>query len=650
MKFGWYLNRLRRMSAAEVSARLQVLARQRYWAEPGRRPEGLATLLAGERKAAAALRREQAPERAAPAAANVVAAADRLLQGQWPVFDLPEADIGEAPDWFRDPLTGRVARPDTYAFDVPYRDESRVGNIKYLWEMSRHQATTVLASAWWITGDDRYAERVAQHLQSWWDANPFLHGVHWTSGIEAGLRLLSWCWIRALLADWPGVSALFDENDAFARQLYHHQLYIRVLFSRGSSANNHLIAELAGLATAATVFPWFEESAAWAAWARDGLVAQATAQTHEDGFNREQASEYHLFVFEMLAAAALPARLAGRKFPEALEAVMGRMADALAASLDARGRPPRFGDGDDGRGVLLDAPETDPAGVMLDVARALSGPAPWWPKPAGTVLGHVARTVAGAAPGRVIPRPNLFKGAGMTLLRAGEGKSEIWVRCDAGPHGFLSIAAHGHADALALEVRRGGVEILADPGTYCYHGEPEWRAYFKGTLGHNTLVVDGQDQARSGGPFMWLDQPASELQEVDLGGLVKSWQACHRGYARLADPITHHRRVELEGQTVLVQDWIEARGPHDVALAFHLGPEVDVSLSGASAALRWSTGSARLELPAGLQWSVHRGETSPPLGWHSKGFGHKTPSNTLIGRGVLAPGCTLVSTLAFSEA
>jgi hypothetical protein len=55
------------------------------------------------------------------------------------------------------------------------------------------------------------------------------------------------------------------------------------------------------------------------------------------------------------------------------------------------------------------------------------------------------------------------------------GAPEIWCRCDHGPLGFLSVAAHGHADALSLEVRCGGVDVLADPGTYCYHGEREWR-------------------------------------------------------------------------------------------------------------------------------------------------------------------------------
>src|SRR5204862_4933220 len=121
---------------------------------------------------------------------------------------------------------------------------------------------------------------------------------------------------------------------------------------------NHLVAELAGCAAACAAFPWFAESAAWGAWATAGLASEAERQTHPDGFNREQASEYHLFVFELLAAPALALRLAGWKVPGALDDVMRRMSDALAASLDSAGRPPRFGDGDEGRGLLLDAPET----------------------------------------------------------------------------------------------------------------------------------------------------------------------------------------------------------------------------------------------------------------------------------------------------
>src|SRR6202012_2469501 len=103
-------------------------------------------------------------------------------------------------------------------------------------------------------------------------------------------------------------------------------------------------------------------------------------------------------------------------------------------------------------------------------------------------------------------RPSHLPDAGVAILRTHNGQTpevrqdgEIWCRCDGGPHGFLSIAAHAHADALSVEVRCGGVDILADPGTYCYHGEPEWRKYFQSTIGHNTVEVDGQWQSLRGG-------------------------------------------------------------------------------------------------------------------------------------------------------
>jgi hypothetical protein len=631
MRLGWYVNRLRRMSAAELAGRLTAAARQRHWAAPARRPDGLATLLAGARKAAIGLRRDQAP---APSAASraAIAAADGLLAGHWPIFHL-DAAIGDPPDWFTDPLTGRRAPPDGYAFRLPHRDEAKVGNIKFVWEMSRHQAATLLASAWWLTGDNRYAERAAAQLRSWWQDNPFLTGIHWSSGIEVGLRLLSWSWMRALLADWPGVRALFDDNPVFAAQLYHHQIYARRFHSLGSSANNHLVAELAGLAASAAAFPWFAESAGWAEWAGAGLAHEAGLQTHGDGWNREQASEYHVFVFEMLAAASLASRLSGRPLPPAINSTLCGMADAWAAALDAAGRPPRFGDGDEGRGVLLDSPLTEPSAILLDVARALFGAASWWPAAGGSVLGHVAAlTVEHAPPGRETVRPSHFPDAGVTILRSGAGSAELWLRCDSGPHGFLSIAAHGHADALSVELRCGGVEVLADPGTYCYHGEPEWRAYFKGTAGHNTLRIADADQAVSGGPFLWLTRPVTTIE--DVGPL--HWQAHHDGYDRLPGRPVHHRRVGLDAGSgvVTIEDWLESSATQTVALSWHLGPSIDLRLDGTTAQLAWPGGNATLTLPALLTWTAHRGEEAPPLGWYSGGFGRRQPSWVLVGRGM----------------
>ena len=658
----WYLHRLRRMSAGELAARSVAATRQRWWSNPARRPNLTATLLPGEHHAAIALPRHA--RHAGPAADAVVAAANALLRSEWPVFHLisrsppplvggvrggvaaapifkqcacctpstspdPQGERETLIDWFHDPLTGRHAPNEPYCFHIPYRDEAAVGNIKFVWELSRHQPLTLLACAWWLTGDARYAEHAARQLRSWWEQNPFLQGVHWVSGIEVGLRLLAWTWMRALLAEWPGAEALFDANPHFHQQLYGHSRYLRAFHSTGSSANNHLIAEWAGLFAASLAFPWFRESAAWAAAARAGLAHEAAAQTHADGWNREQASAYHLFVAEMLLAAILPARLAGQPAPE-IETVLSRMIDALAASLDTEGQPPRFGDSDDARGLLVDAPGVSAATSLLDAGRALFGGDPWWPAPGGSVLGSIASSLAGPRPRtRPCVRPPLFADAGIAILRS----DDIWLRCDAGPHGYGSIAAHGHADALSIELRCGGAEVIADPGTYCYHGEPAWRGVFRGTPGHSTLTIGGADQALAGGPFLWLSQPSSALEEWQPDRL---WQARHDGYA----PAIHHRRVALSGRVLTIQDWVDAAGPLPVMLAYPLGPAVDASVNG-RACLTWPTGSAIAALPGALAWRTHRGELDPPLGWYSRGFGQREPATVLAGRGTLAPGQVL---------
>ncbi|WP_241694978.1 heparinase II/III-family protein, partial [Streptomyces sp. C] len=211
----------------------------------------------------------------------------------------------------------------------------------------------------------------------------------------------------------------------------------------------------------------------------------------------------------------------------------------------------------------------------------------------------------------------VLRGAGGAVGSGGSG--ELWVRCDGGPHGFLSIAAHAHADALSVEVRHDGVDVLADPGTFCYHGQPEWRQYFRSTLGHNTLQLDGGDQSVSGGPFLWTRHAQTRVLVADTSdpGVLR-WCAEHDGYR----PSVHRRRVELMPGRRELRVVDEVSGPRRaVRLAFHLGPAVTAELEGDRAVLSWSRDgedrSAVLDLPGQLSWRAHRGETDPPLGWYS---------------------------------
>jgi hypothetical protein len=675
MKLSWYVRRLSRMSAPEVAMRgrdsMVKLLWRREWVREMEHDRSPLPQAPGVFHAV--LPRERASAVTGAARDRLMTCADQLMQGRWKTFALERADVGADPDWFTDPRTGRRGPASRYCFQIDHRSEETVGNIKYVWELSRHHHLTVLATAYFLTGDERYALRASEHLTSWWRRNPFLSGVHWTSGIEVGVRLISWVWVRRLLADWPAAAELFERNPVCLRQLRHHQRYLATLTSHSSSANNHVVAEAAGLFTAACAFPWFPESAAWRARAATMLRQEIGRQTFPCGLNRELATDYHALVLELSLVAALEGEATGHSLgPESWEWIC-RMTDAIAAIVDERLQPPRQGDSDDGTALLLDDPGYDRWRSLLATGEALLGAMDWWPRlePAGgaadvrTMLWTaLVPEVAKRATTRPVHRTSMFPDAGMVILRDVSPRSgyarpspEIWCRCDHGPLGFLSVAAHGHADALAVEVRHGGVDVLADPGTYCYHGERAWRAYFRSTLAHNTLELNGASQSEDGGPFLWLRPvPACLLQADGLdSGPRAVWEAQHHGYNRLPLPAIHRRRVELdrEARALTVVDWVESDAELACRLAFHLGPAVEADISGEVATLRWRArdggeGVAEMRLPAELAWAAERGRTDAPfLGWYSPAFDERQAATTLVGTGRIGRGRELRTILAF---
>jgi len=653
MNFGWYLRRLQRMEPSELAGRVNDQVLRSLWriAPPDIAQRAKSRLGSGPRRPRLKLLPSpaKAPQQAAE---RLIHDADQILAGRCRIFARDHGALGERPDWFVDVRSGKRAPADVYALAVPYRDEAAVGNIKYIWEPSRHHHLTVLASAYYLTSDERYARRVAEHLISWWRENPFMRGPHWISGIELGVRLISWAWVRQLLRDWPGAPALFEDNEQFVTQLYAHQYWLSRFPSRGSSANNHLIAEAAGQFVAACVFPVFSDSARWRAQSASALAHEAVAQTLTCGSNSELATDYHGFVLELLLAAAVQGEASEHPLDDAVWTTICRMSDALAAMLDGCARPPRQGDGDDGIGLLLDDHGGNRWLGLLATGARLFGELPWWPDLPEPDLrtfiladGIGTRAIA-ARPER---RPYQLDAAGQTFLV--DSDRAVWCRCDHGPHGFGRIAAHAHADALSLECRIGGVDILADPGTYCYHGDPRWRAYFRSTLAHNTLRLFARDQSVSGGPFLWTRHTQSRLvasSGLDDCDADASLVAEHAGYRDDAGRL-HRRSVQLlrhVARLIVTDMLLDEEGlAVPASLSWHLGPDVECKLEGRTAQLCWPGGRGELDLPAGLNWTSYRGDENTPAGWYSPSFDLKVPATSLIGSGTLAAGQSLVTEL-----
>lgn len=648
------MRRLQCMSPQELVWRSSDILRQRAW----RLKQGVQPKLARAPRFESPLPAGTLNAVPADEVRRLLRTADEILAGRWDVLGVIRQDM-VAPDWFLDPLSGRRAPQAEYCFGINHRDQAVTGNVKQVWELSRHHHLTVLASAYGVTGDVRYAERAASHLESWWQENPFLSGIHWTSGIELGIRLISWVWIRRLLDGWDGVRALFDQNELARAQIWWHQTWLSAFRSRGSSANNHVVAEAAGQLVAALAFPWFEESTAWADESAGLLVDELARNTFPSGVNRELAFDYHGLVTELGLIAAVEADHAGRPLPTATWRSLGRMLDVAAACLDCGLRAPRQGDSDEGRALVIAPPEGNRWEALLALGQALFGAAEWWP-PAQPGVASTLLSALGQRPllpDRPATRPWHFSDAGITIFRSQPTDGpEIWCRCDSGPHGFLSIAAHAHADALSIEVRHDGIEILADPGTYCYSGDPLFRRYFRSTIGHNTLEVAGRDQSTSGGPTMWIRHAESRLTSLESSpdGDEGRWTAAHYGYRTLDPPVTHRRTVEFDGRQRLIEitDEIDGAGRPTVRLAFHLGPTIEADLDGCILTLRWpdrdgGEATAAMTLPSSLGWSLVRGAQDPALGWYSPAFGQKVPATDVIGVGDAITGSPLRTRLSF---
>ena len=344
-------------------------------------------------------------------------------------------------------------------------------------------------------------------------------------------------------------------------QIWWHQHYLASFRSRGSSANNHVIAEAAGLLVAALAFDMFDESPRWADEAARVLEDELKSNTFPSGVNREMAFDYHGFVAELAVVAAAEASWAGRPLSSDLWTQLYLMFDVVAATVDVKLRAPRYGDGDNGTALVLDRAD----------CRAVVGAPRHRRGPVRMLQGGGRRqgpTVTSTAPGdpwlvvdrlrdRTVVRATMPMPASLscevphrTAKRFGADAMRVRMA-------FLSIAAHGHADALAVEVRLDGVDVLADPGTYCYHGEPRWRSYFRSTLAHNTIEVGGQDQSTSGGPFLWTRQAQSRLIELESGG---DGETSSRGpQSTMATgcsnpPLGHRRSVRLDSHAPAPRD------------------------------------------------------------------------------------------------
>jgi hypothetical protein len=607
-------------------------------------------------------------------------AADRILDGMFAVFSLRGAQLGFPPRWNVDPRTG-IEAPLVFGKDLNYRDPALVGDIKYLWEPNRHLELVTLAQAWHLTREEQYALGCRTLLDSWFSQCPYPRGVNWCVSLEHAVRLVNWSFAWFLLGGDAAVIFEGEAGQAFRQRwlesIYQHCHFIPRHWSRHSSANNHLLGEATGLFVAALTWPLWRASAEWERQARAELEREALAQTFADGVNKEQAIWYHHAVADMMLVAGLVARANDRDFGKEYWGRLEVMLEFVASVMDVGGNVPLIGDADEGVLVRF-VPEQggggngagDPAasremdvfssllatGAVLFERPALRAKSGVFDDKSRWLLGDAGATAyARIDASRAFPVRRAFPEGGYFILGEDfETPREVRLVADAGPLGYLAIAAHGHADALAFTLSVGGKPILVDPGTFSYSSQP-WRRYFRSTAAHNTVVVDDQDQSEYGGSFLWLEHANAVVETFRASGDEQTLTAHHDGYRRLSDPVRHRRawRYTAGIANLAVTDELACSGAHSIGIYWHFAPECTVLVEGNSVIASRDGARVTISCREGsqvvLQPEILRGREEPPLGWFSKGFDVKEPAPTAVFAGKIQGNTILRTTVSIER-
>lgn len=507
--------------------------------------------------------------------------------------------------WSRDPFSGALW-PTKPVVHMKYRSMGL--DPKWSWEV--HRLAYLLAPLLRVEryGDELSMELCQRTLRSWLQFTRPGCGIEWASAIEVA--------IRGLILSWVLQAARIDDAALLAagqRSLAEHARWLRLFPSRFSSANNHRVAELAALLVIDA--DW---NGALCPSERERLQRELVGVTASlfalDGIGLEQSPTYAGFTIE-LAAVAL--RSIAWVDPSLAKCLFDNLASAVATLrdfTDARGQLVGYGDDDEGKVLSWLVPEDEYVALLEELV--------------------------GVAPSARHRGLTTFAAGGHSIMRYEDVDGfETMVTYDHAPLGFGDIAAHGHADVLSFTFQTDDVRWIVDPGTFRYHGNHEWRNYFRSTRVHNSPTLDGVDSSTMAGDFNWSKSRRARpiLESCRADGEVASVKAQHDGYIA-----THGTRVRREitrtgpGHYQVIDTILDSAGSLVVMLT--IPPGRDVMWSDDSWILSDRRSSVRVRIRPNDEGTTSTIQPRQEAVWFSERFGEKTAAWGLMMASRLAAG------------
>jgi hypothetical protein len=544
--------------------------------------------------------------------------------------------------WNVNPQTG-IEYPQLYYTLMDSYNTNRYGDVKYVWELNRHQFSIELAKAYFLTNDEKYSEKIWDFLESWFAENNYKIGINYTSALEHSIRVFAWVWTYYFTKE----SAIWTKQrtELFVKNLLLQGLFIEENLSFYYSPYNHLIGELAALSLLGTVFSNLPKFQNWQNKYWDELEKQVELQFNSDGFTVEQASYYHHFTLGFYLMLAILRKQNGLPVSQFVWDRMERAIEFSMYLMRPDGKIPMIGDIDNARSIYFYFPEDQwnlryflAIGAVLferaDFKKVSQNHAEellWLFGEKGLQNYKKLAAANPKYPSRA------FRESGYYVIRNSWSDTSDYCCFDFGEiaHGVFKdetpSAAHGHADILSFELTLKGKPLIIDPGFHNYFGPLDWHQFFRSTQGHNTITVNGAGQAVHEGRIGWSNVSSSTLVH---------WVSCDEfdfvagaidRFAKIPYDIFHRRYIifnrELYFLIIDEVNGLSSDQTFNIESFLHFAPG---KLEYSSFKLIYNDQLVSVfSLPENSTIEIDNGGESPDKGWVAEGYGYRKPAPVL---------------------
>ncbi|NQT16548.1 MAG: heparinase II/III family protein, partial [Planctomycetes bacterium] len=347
---------------------------------------------------------------------------------------------------------------------------------EWTYGLNRFGQWRTLGRAYWQTGDERYAREWIAQMRDWVEDNPYLlYGtgnstLTWRT-IEAGIRAAG-SWPDALAYFLGSPSLQPDDLVTFMKAWIEHADHLmRITLEHPEHGGNWVTMECNGLGHLGILLPECKEAPVWLKTAVDRMTMELDRQVYPDGAQKELTTGYHQVSLRNFVGLYRLARLNEIPMPEEYLQRLERMYAYNLKAMTPEGRLP----------PLNDAGYTGVVSSLEEGAELFDNDTFRW-------------AATGAAEGEAPDFTSVaFPYAGQYVMRSGWEADDRYLLFESGPFGI----GHQHEDKLSMFIYALGRVLLTEAGTYSYD-RSKYRRYVLGTWAHNTILVDGQQQHRSG--------------------------------------------------------------------------------------------------------------------------------------------------------